>query len=573
MHRPWLSHYEEGVPQALELPNQTLPEVFKESVRTFVEAPAMIYYGRAFDYRTLGAMVERFAAALAHLGVKKGDRVAIILPNVPQYPVVHYAVMQLGAIAVPTNPLYVERELEYQLNDSGAEFAIVLDLLYPRVEAVRKNTALREVIYTSARDYLPVPLRWLYPIKAKRSGKWIEVPPQAHTHSFLKLLKSKFPAPPAAKISPEEVAILLYTGGTTGISKGAVLTHRNLVANLAQVRAWFTQCRPGKEVLLAALPFFHSYGMTSCLHMSVYLGSSVVLIPRFEVELVLKSLQKYKVTLFPGVPTMYVAVNNSSAVQKYSLEHVRACMSGGAPLPLSVAQQFETNAKGARLVEGYGLSETSPVTHCNPILGQRKEGSIGLPVPNTDAIILDLETREPLAPNEVGELALRGPQVMQGYWRMEDETRRIFHNGWMLTGDMAKMDEEGYFYIVDRKKDMIIAGGFNIYPREIEEVLYQHPKVLEAAAIGAQDRYRGETVKVFIVLREGQTATEEEIIGYCQQHLARFKSPKLVEFRKELPKSLIGKVLRRVLVAEERSKQAAAVHEKPSAKNANVIVS
>lgn len=573
MERPWLQHYEPSVPHTLAIPNQTMADMFAATVRGFASNTALIYYGRRFDYRTLGEMVNRFAAALAQLGVKKGDRVAIILPNVPQYPVVHYAVMQLGAIAVPTNPLYVERELEYQLNNSGAEVAIALDLLHPRLEAVRKNTGLREVVYTSARDYLPAPLRWLYPIKAKRAGKWIEIPPQPHTHDFLKLIKNNFPAAPQAAITPDEIAILLYTGGTTGVSKGAVLTHRNLVANLAQVRAWFTQCRPGHEVILGALPFFHSYGMTSCLHMSVYLGSSVVLIPRFEVELVLKSLQKYKVTLFSGVPTMYVAVNNSAAIHKYNLETVRACMSGGAALPLSVAKQFETNAKGSRLVEGYGLSETSPVTHCNPILGQRKEGAIGLPMPNTEAIILDPETREPVATNEVGELALRGPQVMQGYWKMEEETRRVFHNGWMLTGDMAKMDEDGYFYIVDRKKDMIIAGGFNIYPREIEEVLYKHPKVLEAAVIGAEDAYRGETVKAFVVLREGEIATEEEIIAYCQKDLARFKAPKLVEFRKELPKSLIGKVLRRVLVEEERAKQAQATPVKPRATHVEMEMS
>lgn len=565
MHRPWLSHYEEGVPHTVAIPNQTMAEVFAEAVRKFPQNTAVIYYGRSFDYRTLDALVQRCAAALAHLGVKKGDRVALILPNVPQYPIVHYAVMQLGAIAVPTNPLYVERELELQLKNSGAEIAVALDLLYPRLEAVRDKTALREVIYTSARDYLPAPLRWLYPMKAKRTGKWIVIPQQARTHDLVKLLKNNFAAPPRVAVAPDDIAILLYTGGTTGISKGAVLTHRNLVANLAQVRAWFTQCREGQEVILGALPFFHSYGMTSCLHMSVYLGSSVIHIPRFEVELVLKSLQKYKVTLFSGVPTMYVAVNNSSALHKYNLDTVRACMSGGAALPLSVAKQFETNAKGARLVEGYGLSETSPVTHCNPILGQRKEGSIGLPMPNTDAIILDPETHEPVLPNEVGELALRGPQVMQGYWQMAEETRRVFHNDWMLTGDMAKMDDEGYFYIVDRKKDMIIAGGFNIYPREIEEVLYQHPKVLEAAVIGAHDAYRGETVKAFVVLREGERATEEEIIAYCQQHLARFKAPKLVEFRKELPKSLIGKVLRRVLSEEERATQAPAEHAKSTA--------
>jgi long-chain acyl-CoA synthetase len=451
--------------------------------------------------------------------------------------------MQLGAIVVPVNPLYVERELEYQLRDSGAPIAVALDLLSSRLEAVRGKTALREVIYTGVGEYLPALKRLLYPIKAKREGRWIKIPRQ------------DFPRPPRVEVEPDEVAILLYTGGTTGISKGAVLTHRNLVANLVQVRSWFSGIRLGKEVTLAALPFFHSYGLTSCLQMSPYIGGANVLIPRFDLDLILKSLERYKVTLFPGVPTMYVAVNNCPKTSKYDLKNIRACISGGAALPLQVSKKFEEIAHGARLVEGYGLSETSPVTHCNPIGGERREGSIGLPVPGTDAAILDPDTHEPLPPHQVGELAIRGPQVMQGYWNMEEETRQVMHHGWFLTGDMAKMDEDGYFYIVDRKKEMIIAGGFNIYPREIEEVLYSNPKVKEVAVIGAYDPYRGETVKAFIVLKEGQQATEEEIIAYCQPYLAKYKAPKLVEFRQELPKSIIGKVLRRVLVQEERDKQ------------------
>jgi long-chain acyl-CoA synthetase len=383
------------------------------------------------------------------------------------------------------------------------------------------------------------------------------MPPQADTYQFIDIMqraaKGEFPAAPQVKVKPDDIAIFLYTGGTTGVSKGAVLTHRNLVANMAQLRAWNYGLREGQEVIMAALPFFHSYGMTTCMHMGVYIRSTVVMVPRFDLKMILPAIDRYKVTCFPGVPTMYVAINNNPDTPKYNLRNIRVCNSGGAPLPLEVARQFEQNT-GGRLVEGYGLSETSPVTHSNPIFGQRREGSIGLPLPNTDAMVVHPDTRQPLPAGEIGELAVRGPQVMLGYWQMEEETQAVLRDGWLYTGDMAKMDADGYFYIVDRKKDMIIAGGFNIYPREIEEVLYAHPKVKEAAAIGVQDAYRGETVKAFIVLREGETAAEEEFIEFCKQEMAPYKVPKLIEFRQELPKSLIGKVLRRVLMEEEKAK-------------------
>jgi long-chain acyl-CoA synthetase len=404
---------------------------------------------------------------------------------------------------------------------------------------------------------MPFPQRWLYPIKARREGRWVVVPQQADTYDFLDLMKrasqGKFPPAPKVDLKPEDIAIFLYTGGTTGVSKGAVLTHRNLVANMAQLRAWMHALQEGKEVILGALPFFHSYGMTTCMHMGLFVRAAVVLVPRFDLKMALNAIDKFKATCFSGVPTMYVAINNYPDTPKYNLRNIRACISGGAPLPLEVAKKFE-QITGGRLVEGYGLSETSPVTHSNPIFGERREGSIGLPLPNTEAMVCDPVTRKPLPVGDIGELAIRGPQVMREYWQMEDETQKVLHDGWLFTGDMAQMDGDGYFYIVDRKKDMIIAGGFNIYPREIEEVLYKHPKVVEAAVIGVQDAYRGETVKAFIVLREGETATEEEIIAYCKQELARYKVPKLIEFRKELPKSLIGKVLRRVLVEEEKAK-------------------
>ena len=557
MEKPWLKHYEVQVPKTVDIPALTIADVFDTAVRSNPRSLAYLFFSRRFSYADFNQLVSRFTAVLARLGVKKGDRVAIILPNLPQYPIVHFAVMKIGAIAVPTNPLYVERELEYQLNNSGAEVAIVLDLLYKRLEAVRRNTRLRAVIYTSVRDYLPFLLRLLYPLKAKREGSWVTIPKQPGTYQFVDLMKraaqNNFPPTSQVDLKPEDIGIFLYTGGTTGVSKGAVLTHRNLVANIVQLRAWFPQAREGKETIMGVLPFFHSYGMTSCMHMGVFLRSAVVLVPRFDLNLVLKSIDKFKATIFHGVPTMYVGINNHPETPKYNLKHVRACISGGAALPIEVAKKFE-QLTGGRLVEGYGLSETSPVTHCNPLFGKRREGSIGLPMPNTEAMIVDPETRQPLPPGEIGELAIRGPQVMQGYWQMQNETNKVLREGWLFTGDMARMDEDGYFYIVDRKKDMIIAGGFNIYPREVEEVLYKHPKIKEAAVIGVQDPYRGETVKAFVVLREGETATEEEIVAYCKHELARFKMPKLIEFRKELPKSMIGKVLRRVLMEEEKVK-------------------
>jgi long-chain acyl-CoA synthetase len=557
MEKPWLAHYETQVPKTVAIPDQTVAEVFDAAVHLNPRHPAYIYFGRRFSYAEVDRMAGYLAAFLTQVGVKKGDRVAIILPNVPQYPVAHYAVMKLGAIAVPTNPLYVERELEYQISDSGAETAVALDLLHSRVEAARPRTRLRAVIYTRVSDYMPALFRWLYPLKAKREGKWPQMPPQADTYQFIDIMqraaKGEFPAAPQVKVKPDDIAIFLYTGGTTGVSKGAVLTHRNLVANMAQLRAWNYGLREGQEVIMAALPFFHSYGMTTCMHMGVYIRSTVVMVPRFDLKMILPAIDRYKVTCFPGVPTMYVAINNNPDTPKYNLRNIRVCNSGGAPLPLEVARQFEQNT-GGRLVEGYGLSETSPVTHSNPIFGQRREGSIGLPLPNTDAMVVHPDTRQPLPAGEIGELAVRGPQVMLGYWQMEEETQAVLRDGWLYTGDMAKMDADGYFYIVDRKKDMIIAGGFNIYPREIEEVLYAHPKVKEAAAIGVQDAYRGETVKAFIVLREGETAAEEEFIEFCKQEMAPYKVPKLIEFRQELPKSLIGKVLRRVLMEEEKAK-------------------
>ena len=551
MEKPWLKHYEEGVPHTLEYPQKILSVLLQEVAEKHGEKPAIFFFGRILTFDQLNCLIDRFAAILHHLGIGKGDRVAIVLPNLPQYPIVHYAIMRLGAVIVPVNPLYVERELKYQLNDSGAKAAIVLNLVYPRLKAIRAETSLENIIVTSVKDYLPPLLKLLYRFKERKKGTVARVKKEPGVHFFMELMKQKLPSAPEVKVSVNDVAMFLYTGGTTGVSKGTVLTHENLVANAFQTRSWVSDIRDGEEVILSALPFFHSYGMTTCMHLSLVCHSKALLVPRFDTRQVLKLVQKHRVTIFPGVPTMYIAINNYPDVNKYDLSSIRACISGGAALPVEVQRQFE-RLTGGRLVEGYGLSEASPVTHANPLYGLRKEGSIGVPFPSTEAKIVDLETCEDLPVGEIGELAVRGPQVMQKYWNRPGETQQTLRNGWLLTGDVARMDEDGYFYIVDRKKELIITSGFNVYPREIEEVLFQHPKVAEAAVIGVPDAHRGEVIKAYVVVKEGKTATTEEIISFCQGKLARFKIPKIVEFRPELPKSMIGKVLRRVLIEEEK---------------------
>ena len=557
MDKPWVKFYEDQVPPEIEFPDISLPQLFEQSVANNPNGSAASFFGKKITYTELGRLVDQFAIALTRLGVKQGDRVAIMLPNIPQYPIVHFAALKIGAILVPTNPLYVERELQYQLNNSGAETIIALDIHFPKVEKVKPETGLRNVIITSVQEYLPGLLKLLYPIKAKKEGNWYKVNRAPGIHFFEDLITEKFVAiSPDIDVKPDDIAMFLYTGGTTGVSKGAVLTHRNLVANVIQIRTWYCEVKNNEEVVLCALPFFHSYGLTTCLHMAVLLGSTMVLIPNpRDIKTILKAIQKEKATLFSGVPTLFVAINNFPEISKYDLSSIKACVSGGAPLPLEVARQFEEISHGA-LVEGYGLSETSPVTHANSINGKRKEGSIGIPLPNTDALVVDPETRKALPKGEVGELAVKGPQVMNGYWKMDKETKEVLKDGWLYTGDMSKMDEDGYFYIVDRKKDMIIAGGFNIFPREIEEVLYEHPKILEAAVIGLPDEYRGETVKAFVVCKEGASLSFEEVIEFCKSKLAPFKVPKLVEFRDSLPKSNIGKVLRRMLKEEIESTKA-----------------
>jgi len=545
-----------------------------DTVAKFPDQPALIYgnvveplgnmlMDKSMSYRELLERTQRFAAALQGLGVKKGDRVAVHMLNCPQFVIAYYGTLMAGGIVVPCNPLYVARELKHQLNDSGAKVVVTLSLTYPLVKQIRSETGLEHVIVANVKEYFPGLLKFLFTVaKEKKEGHFQDISGDADTHWFQDLLAQAPAKPEAVAVSPEDTGVLMYTGGTTGVSKGAQLTHRNLVANAIQVRWWMVGSKEGQEVMMTALPLYHSYAMTVCMNQTIYLGGSMIMIvnPRV-LDHVLKSINKHKPTLFPGVPAMYVSVINHPEIGKYDVSSVRACISGAAGLPPEVQESFE-KLTGGKLVEGYGLSEATPVTHCNPIYGKRKEGSwIGVPFPDTDAIIMDIETGEEiLETGEPGELCIQGPQVMKGYWNMPTETANSLreHEGlpagpWLHTGDVARMDEDGFFQIVDRKKDMILgSGGFNIYPREVEDVLYEHPKVMEAAVVGLpMGGEKGERVKAYVVLKPGQTATEEEIIEYCRENMTYYKVPKFVEFRDELPKTMVGKILRRVLLEEE----------------------
>ena len=522
--------------------------VVTESAKRYPNSTSMHYQGRDFAYSELDDTSSRFASALASLGVKRRDRIAIFLPNVPQFVFAFFGILKIGGIVVNTNPLYKERELEHQLNDSGAEVVVAPNNvvkgndLYDSLEKCRERTHLRHVITTSVTDYLPG-------LKSRLAGLvGIKSVKRTRTLDFVTLVKSSTPLATPASIEPmEDVAVLQYTGGTTGISKGAMLTHYNLYSNAVRT-ANYLPLTP-KDVALAVLPLFHIYGLTTAMTAPFYAYSEIVLLPSFHVAEVMKTIQTRRVTSFCGVPSMYIAINNSPKVREFDLSSVRVCVSGGSALPMEVRKWF-ISLTGGNLVEGYGLSETSPITHCNPLTeGGVKPGSIGVPFPETDAMIVDLDDPNKRLPvGSVGELAVKGPQVMKGYWNNKEETARVFHDGWLLTGDIAKMDEDGYFFIVDRKKDMVDVGGFKVYPRDVEEVLFEHPGIKEAAVVGIPDKFSGEVVKAFIVRREEAVSlTEQEVIGFCEARLVKYKVPKKVDFVAELPKTLVGKVLRRKL--------------------------
>jgi long-chain acyl-CoA synthetase len=567
MEKPWLKEYDSGVPATIDYPKVPLYQFLLDSAAKYPDRPVLIFgnvveplgnalMDTAMTYSQLLELTRRFAAALQKLGVQKGDRVAVHLPNCPQFVIAYYATLMAGGIVVPCNPQYVPRELKHQFADSGAKVAITLSLTYPLVKQVRSETQLEHVVVTNIKEYFPSLLKFLFGLAVeKKEGHYQDISGDANTYWFQDLLAQAPGSPEPVEVRPEDTGVLMYTGGTTGISKGAQLTHRNLVANAVQVRWWMVASKEGQEIMMTALPLFHSYAMTVCMNQTIYLGGRMILIPNPRVlDHVLKSINKHRPTLFPGVPAMYVSITNHPDIGKYDVSSIRACISGAAGLPPEVQEGFE-KLTGGKLVEGYGLSEATPVTHCNPIYGKRKEGSwIGIPFPDTMATIMDIETGErELEVGEIGELCIQGPQVMKGYWNMPTETANALRDGWLHTGDIARMDTDGFFQIVDRKKDMILGtGGYNIYPREVEDVLYEHPKILEAAVAGIPvGTEKGERVKAYVVLKPGQTATEEEIIEYCRENMAYYKVPKYVEFRDELPKTMVGKILRRVLIEEE----------------------
>jgi len=541
VERPWFKFYEPGVRMNLDIPEITLVEMLKRTVKKFPDNPALIFAGKTTTYREMNVLIERMAKVLVARGVQKGDRISIFMPNSSNWVITFFAILKVGAVVVQTNTLYVESELKALLKDSGATGIVSIPQLLPRITPIQAEVGLKLVA-----------LDWLSAFSGLTGLGLADNPIYMNLEESLADSSLDQVEAPSIEARSDELAVLQYTGGTTGTAKGVMLTHRNLVANSMQAWEWI-EGSEGKERVLTVLPLFHIYALTACMNLAILSGGAMIILPKFDIDAVLQHINDYAPTFFPGAPTMYVAVINHPRIKEYKVSSIRCCLSGSAPLPKEVALRFG-ELTGGRLVEAYGLSESSPATHLNPIFHARV-GSIGVPAPNTDAKIMDLETgQRELPPGEIGELVIKGDQVMLAYWQKPEETENVLKDGWLYTGDIAHMDEEGFFYIVDRKKDMIISGGYNVYPRDVEEVLYTHPAVREAVCAGIPDAYWGEMVKAYIVFKDGMSVTEEEVLAYCHDKLAAYKIPKKVEFREALPKTAVGKVLRRFLVDEERDK-------------------
>ena len=560
--RPWVKSYPAGVPDSIDYPKRSIISYLDESAEEFPNSTALIFFDKKMNYSTLYDKVCRLAAALRNLGVKKGDRVAIYLPNIPQFVISFFAIQKAGGTCVTFNPQYKYSELEYQLNDAGIEVVICLDyVLYKRVKKVRENTKLKHVIVTRVRQEISLSKLVLGTLTGKLP---MPRPISAGDLSFDKLIKENEPFKDTVEVDPtKDLAIIQYTGGTTGVSKGVMITHYNLVSNITCLNNWIKPAmNKGKERFVGVVPLYHVYGLTSCMISAISLASSLIVIPdpragRPMFQDLLETIAKQKPTIFHGVPTLYLALLMHPKIKDYDLTSLRACISGSAPLPVEIMKNFE-ELTGAKVVEGYGLTETSPVTHVNPIApdGIVKAGTIGLPFPDTDVRIFDPDDKEKeLSFGEEGEIGVKGPQVMQGYWHKEEATAEVMNSaGFFLTGDIGVMDQDGYFTITDRKKDMVNSAGLKVYPREVEDILYEHPAVLEAAVCGVPDSYRGEVAKAFIRLKDGESASSEELREFCRSRMAKYKVPKYVEFLDELPKSAVGKVLRRVLRDQEYAK-------------------
>lgn len=604
---PWLQYYDSDVPHDLPVPGQSLQELLSNAARSMPERPALIFFGQKIGYRELDHLSNRFAHALQKLNVSAGERIAVLLPNIPQFVIAFYGILKAGCVVVLGSPLSNEEEIRYQLQRSDAHALVTLNSYRGMVERICVTTSIRQVIYTDVREYLPLRQRVLIASLIDETGNMIRPPAlstnpspdrgvaaqiengvseQAHAmdddkqevgeaarrtplprslswaqHDFQPLLRSQSAAPLYNAADPQELALLQYTSGTTDVPRGVMLSHRNLLMNAVQTRHWVPDTRRGREVILCVLPLSHSYGVTGAMNMSMALVGTLVLLPTVRTHRVLEAIKAYRPSLLPGIPALYLAIANYPHVRSYKVSAIRFCISGSAPLPVEVQEAFEKLTRG-HLVEGYGLTEASPATHSNPLKGERRVGSIGLPLPGTLAKVVDMKTGEALLPGQIGELLIQGPQVMQGYWDMPEETQEALKDGWLHTGDLASMDEDGFFTIVDRKKDLILAGAYNFYPRDVEEVLYEHPKVLEAAVVGiANPQSAGGSgaggggattpspfIKAVVVLKQGEKATADELLALCRERLDAYKVPRQIEFRSELPKNFVGKVLRRMLV-------------------------
>jgi long-chain acyl-CoA synthetase len=530
--KPWLKHYADGVTEEIAFEELCLPDILERTAKRYPDKDALIFKEDKMSFKELKDKVDRLATCLSGFGIKKGDSVAILLPNLSPCVISYYAILRIGAIVVMNNPLYSDRELEHQLNDSGARALITMDIFGNRMIDLRRKTGIRQIIYTSVLG--------------------TDVKPAEDVYKWEDILSKTSPSPPAVELSFDDVAMYQYTGGTTGVSKGAMLTHRNLSCNVQQLASWLISplkggLKEGQGMSLSAPPFFHAFGLTAAMNSSIYLGWTQVMIPRPQPDQLLEAIRKFKPTFIFLVPTMYIGILNHPDFDKVDMKSIKFCGSGAAALPVEVIEKIQKKT-GSPLMEGYGMTEASPITHVNPFGGLRKPGSVGVPIQNTLSRIVDLKDGiTPVPVGEVGEIVFKGPQVMKGYLNMPDETAEALKGGWLHSGDLGKMDKDGYFYVVDRKKDMVISGGYNVYPKEIEDVYLEHPKVAEAAAIGVPHPTRGEQVKLMLVLKEGEKATEEEMIEYCSDKLAKYKWPTMVEFRAELPKSAVGKILKHVL--------------------------
>ncbi|MFZ5881036.1 MAG: long-chain-fatty-acid--CoA ligase [Chloroflexota bacterium] len=562
MNRPWVAHYDKGVPESIEYPQAPLFHFLDDSARKYPDRACTIFKGAVVTYREMNDITDRLAAALVDMGVKKGDRVGIFMPNSPQFVMAYYAILKAGGVVVATNPLYTAPEIEYQASDAGIEVMFVMTNFYKTIKAAQPKTKIKKLIVTNLKEALPPLLRILFTLAKEKKGGFRIEGGLGEGEVWMQDLIAKYANAkrPELGVGPDDTALFQYSGGTTGVSKGAVAMHRNVVANTLQIKSWMTGLEPGKEVVLMAIPLFHVYGMVAGMNFAMSNGGSMVMVPNArDLKDVLDNISKYKATIFPGVPALYNGINNHPDVKagKYNLSSIKACISGSAPLLRETKEQFE-KLTGGKVFEGYGLSEAPTATHCNPLVGVNKTGSIGMPLPDVDVKIISLDDGETeLGQGEVGEIIIHGPQVMKGYHNMPTETvntLRTMKDGkvWLFTGDIAQMDEDGYFYIVDRKKELIKPGGFQVWPREVEEALASNPKILEVGVAGIPDPYRGETVKAWIVLKPGETATEDELKAWCKERLAPYKVPTHYEFRGELPKTTVGKILRRELVRQHK---------------------